>query len=170
MASILETETSETTAPALDSESSQYLQMLLRTGIPILQHKNRKSKMGVFTSRPRLLRLSPNFSELQLVAANEGADWSAANRVAVVDILRLAPGTQASNAFAAALAKKGNDKAVAAEERCLSVVFGGGQWDIELSSDWLSCLDGSDGVSLRNEILTFLTRLLQVCTATAPCT
>mmetsp|Transcript_34594 Transcript_34594/g.46729 ORF Transcript_34594/g.46729 Transcript_34594/m.46729 type:complete len:361 (-) Transcript_34594:493-1575(-) len=108
---------------------------LLTMGIPMLQHKHRKSKLGTLTSRPCLLRSHFSLDILDLVVPNDskdGSGWSVSKQIDVTDITSVSVGGASSAMMMTSLSKKGGEYMAQADVRCFSIIAGPVQWDLEL--------------------------------------
>ena len=139
------------------------VRVLLRLGIPVLQHKHRKSKMGALSTRPRILRMydasggggggggdgddAVVVPSLYLIEgpSNDGGDWAIGLSMSASDIISVSAGGRGTETLAASMKKKGEAYARQAEQRCLSIVAAdGSQWDLEVSQLWLNCMTAFD--------------------------
>jgi len=134
------------------------VRVLLRLGIPVLQHKHRKSKMGALSTRPRILRMYDASGggggddavvgpSLYLIEgpSNDGGDWAIGLSMSASDIISVSAGGRGTETLAASMKKKGEAYARQAEQRCLSIVAAdGSQWDLEVSQLWLNCMTAFD--------------------------
>lgn len=145
---------------------------LLLLGVPVVQHKYRKSKMGALSTRPRLLRISPDMADLHLIAPNEGSDWMVAGQVTLSKVAGLTTGGEGSTTLAASFRKRGEDYASSADSRAFTILAAEMQWDLELSSVWeasaweaitsdSAVVDEDMPSTLRDRLAAFLDELIR---------
>lgn len=69
------------------------LRLLLRAGMPVLEHKHRKAKFGSLGAKPRVLRLSPDLECLDVLTP-DGDGWVLARSVLLTAITSVLTGAQ----------------------------------------------------------------------------
>lgn len=107
---------------------------MLHLGLPVLQFKKRKSKFGMFTTRPRILRLSSSCVQLQLVAPVEGQEWDNSNVVSISSVTQVLAGIH-SQAVEKSVARQ-DEEAVRAGLHNFSIISADQQWDLQVSRLW----------------------------------